>query len=65
MRCLHHRASAIDDAALRGQENLYAAAFAQQPEERPLPVAISAIDDPQNLTHYLNQQAQHIRQMIA
>ena len=65
MRCLHYRASAIDDAALRGQENLYAAAFAQQPEERPLPVAISAIDDPQNLTHYLNQQAQHIRQMIA
>ena len=65
MRCLHHRASTIDDAALRGQENLYAAAFAQQPEERPLPVAISAIGDPQNLTHYLNQQAQHIRQMIA
>ena len=65
LRCLQHAFSDADEALLRGQENLFAAAFAQQPEARPLPVSISAIDDPQTLTHYLNHQAQHIRQMIA
>ena len=65
LRCLPHAFSDAEEALLRGQENLFAAAFAQQPEARPLPVSISAIDDPQTLTHYLNQQAQLIRQMIA
>ena len=65
LRCLPHAFSDAEEELLRGQENLFAAAFAQQPEARPLPVAISAIDDPQTLTHFLNQQAQHIRQMIA
>ena len=65
LRCLPHAFSDGDEELLRGQENLFAAAFAQQPEARPLPVAISAMEDPQTLTHFLNQQAQNIRQMIA
>lgn len=65
LRCLRHAFSKNDEALLRGHEALFAAAFAAKPDERPLSVSLSAIDDPQNLTHYLNHQAQHIRQLIA
>lgn len=68
LRCLYQPFSDNDEEVrqlLRGQEDLFAATFAQRPEERPLPIAISAIEDPRNLTHFLNQQAQHIRQLIA
>lgn len=65
LRCLRHGFSKENEELLRGDEALFAAAFDIKPEERPLSVALSAIDDPQNLTHYLNHQAQHIRQLIA
>ena len=65
LRCLRHGFSREDEELLRGDEALFAAAFDIKPEERPLSVALSAIEDPQNLIHYLNHQAQHIRQLIA